>query len=167
MTILFRPFGFIAPKTLYYLAFQFWAYLMNVIPETRRAHYIWYLRFLIIKRKTKHTTLCQLPQYYIYICICIKSNMNRTMALYGYTCLHTSDSRLIHMHYVCVFQFPIDRVRLESGILKTSWQTHYHKWKCSHYKTYLLNHKMENKNMPHSQKICHHDICIYWIIMWW
>jgi hypothetical protein len=23
----------------------FWAYLMKVIPETRRAHYIWYLRF--------------------------------------------------------------------------------------------------------------------------
>jgi hypothetical protein len=78
--------------------------------------------------------------------------MNRTMALYGYTCLHTSDSLFVHMHYVCVFQFPIDRVRLESGILKTSWQTHYHKWKCSHYKTYLLNHKMENIKMSHSQK---------------
>jgi len=25
--------------------FRFWAYLMKVIPETRRAHLIWFLRF--------------------------------------------------------------------------------------------------------------------------
>jgi len=39
--ILFRPFGFIAPKTLNYLAFQsfdFEHHLMKVIPETRRVH---------------------------------------------------------------------------------------------------------------------------------
>jgi hypothetical protein len=36
-------FGFIAPKNVNYMAFQsfnFLAYLMKVIPETRRAHYI-------------------------------------------------------------------------------------------------------------------------------
>jgi hypothetical protein len=41
MTILFKPFGFIAPKTLNYLVFQsfdFERHLMNVIPEWRRAH---------------------------------------------------------------------------------------------------------------------------------
>jgi hypothetical protein len=37
VAILFRPFGFIAPKTLIYLAFQsfdFESTLMNAIPET-------------------------------------------------------------------------------------------------------------------------------------
>ena len=33
----FKLFGF--------LIFWFWEYLMKVIPEKRRAHYIWYLRF--------------------------------------------------------------------------------------------------------------------------
>jgi hypothetical protein len=39
--MLFFPFGFIVPKTLYYLAFQsfgFQRHLMNVILETHRAH---------------------------------------------------------------------------------------------------------------------------------
>jgi hypothetical protein len=43
LIILFRPFGFIAPKTLDYLTFQsfdFERHLMKVIPETRHAHYI-------------------------------------------------------------------------------------------------------------------------------
>jgi hypothetical protein len=42
LTILFRPFGFIAGKPLNYLAFQsfdFERHLMNVIPETCHAHY--------------------------------------------------------------------------------------------------------------------------------
>jgi hypothetical protein len=43
LAFLFRFFGFIAPKALAY--FRFWAYQMKIIPETRRAHYIWYLRF--------------------------------------------------------------------------------------------------------------------------
>jgi hypothetical protein len=41
LVIPFRPFGFIAPKTLKYLAFQslnFERHLVKVIPETRRAH---------------------------------------------------------------------------------------------------------------------------------
>jgi hypothetical protein len=36
-----KSFGFIAPKTLYFLAFQSFdieRHLMGVIPETRRAH---------------------------------------------------------------------------------------------------------------------------------
>jgi len=32
-------------KILNYLAFQCWAYLIKVIPEARRAHQNWYLRF--------------------------------------------------------------------------------------------------------------------------
>jgi hypothetical protein len=40
------PFDFIALNTLnYFTIFRFWAYLMKVIPETRRTHSIWYLRF--------------------------------------------------------------------------------------------------------------------------
>jgi hypothetical protein len=35
MAILFRPVGF---KLFGFPAFQLWAYLMKVIPETRRAH---------------------------------------------------------------------------------------------------------------------------------
>ena len=41
VSILFMPFGFIAPKTWLFgfpVFFLFWAYLMKVIPETRRAH---------------------------------------------------------------------------------------------------------------------------------
>ena len=45
LAILFRPLGFIAPQTLNNLAFNLsmlsvQMYLMKVIPETRRAHYI-------------------------------------------------------------------------------------------------------------------------------
>jgi hypothetical protein len=41
LAILFRPFDFIAPKTLIYLIFQsfdFERHLMKVITETRRVH---------------------------------------------------------------------------------------------------------------------------------
>jgi hypothetical protein len=42
LDILFRTFGFIAPKTCNYLAFQSFGFVrtsgMNVIPETRLAH---------------------------------------------------------------------------------------------------------------------------------
>ena len=41
LSILFRPFGFIAPKTLIYFVsqiFRFWEYRMKVILETRRVH---------------------------------------------------------------------------------------------------------------------------------
>ena len=51
MAILFKLFGFIAFqnfKLFGFPIFPFWAYLMVVIPETRRAHEIWYLRFYLI-----------------------------------------------------------------------------------------------------------------------
>jgi hypothetical protein len=41
------PLALLLPKfkLLDFPIFRFWAYPMKVIPETRRAHYIWYLDF--------------------------------------------------------------------------------------------------------------------------
>ena len=50
LAILFSPFGFIGPKTLNHLSFQslnFEHTWWKVIPETHRAHKIWYLRFYL------------------------------------------------------------------------------------------------------------------------
>ena len=51
LAILFRPFRFYCSqnfKLFGFPIFRFWAYLMKVIPEMRRAHYIWYLCFYCI-----------------------------------------------------------------------------------------------------------------------
>jgi hypothetical protein len=48
LAILFMPFSFIAPKTFKLVCFPIfwlWAYMIKIIVEGRRAHYIWYLRF--------------------------------------------------------------------------------------------------------------------------
>ena len=48
LAILFMPFSFIAPKTFKLVGFPIfwlWAYMIKIIVEGRRAHYIWYLRF--------------------------------------------------------------------------------------------------------------------------
>ena len=44
--------------------FRLWAYPMKIIPETRRAHYVWYLRFYIHKLSRSYITTikCQ-PRY--------------------------------------------------------------------------------------------------------
>ena len=50
-----RPFILSLPNTFELFCFpifRFWAYLMKVIPETRRTHWIWYLRFHILHNRT-------------------------------------------------------------------------------------------------------------------
>ena len=48
LAILFMSFSFIAPKTIKLVGFPIfwlWAYIIKIIVEGRRSHYIWYLRF--------------------------------------------------------------------------------------------------------------------------
>jgi hypothetical protein len=52
LTILFKPFGLRAPKTFKlfgFPTFRFWAYMMIIIPETRRAHWRGLLYIFVIK----------------------------------------------------------------------------------------------------------------------
>jgi hypothetical protein len=51
LAIPFRIFGLLLPKTFKLFGFPiflYWAYMMKVIPETRRVQEIWYLRFYFV-----------------------------------------------------------------------------------------------------------------------
>ena len=49
LAILFSPYAYLLSKPFKlfgFSTFRLWAHQMKVILKTRRAHYIWYLRFL-------------------------------------------------------------------------------------------------------------------------
>jgi hypothetical protein len=65
------PLNLLLPKTFELFGFQIfwlWAYLMNVIPETCRVHWIWYLRFInLVTLKFKVCVKVQFLWKYVYL----------------------------------------------------------------------------------------------------
>ena len=67
--VLLRPFGFIPPQNFKLFGFRIWAYLMKVIPEARRAHWIWYLRlyYRCLQIQCKYDDIINIVWFYCFI----------------------------------------------------------------------------------------------------
>jgi len=77
------PLVYLLPKLLKlfgFPTFRLWVYLLNVIPETCRAHKIWYLRFYFKRHMIMPNIFCKLLNIvefcYIYDTIALQSSFS-------------------------------------------------------------------------------------------